>query len=153
MARYYRSTSRGRGARDKYSAEHIAIATQANDDGDAITTVVAPTSLQGMRKVKHLTISLTSNSANANFRWALVYVPAGTQPTPLAVVDAASIYEPNQFVMSCGTVDPNAGPIRISTRLSRNLNSGDGIALIIKTDEPASHPKFQGIVSYAITLQ
>lgn len=111
-----------------------------------------------MRKVKHLTITLTpttegtSNSAQP-IKWALVYVPAGTTPTPLN--DTGSLYEPNQFVMNCGVADGNAGPIRIFSRLSRNLNSGDGIALILRRTPGATGASapYLSIVSYAITLQ
>ena len=35
------------------------------------------------------------------------------------------MYEPNQFVMNCGVVDPSAGPIRFTSPVSRNLNDGD----------------------------
>ena len=39
------------------------------------------------------------------------------------------MYEPNQFVMNCGVVDPSAGPIRFTSPVSRNLNDGDSIYL------------------------
>ena len=39
------------------------------------------------------------------------------------------MYEPNQFVMNCGVIDPTAGPIRIYSPISRNLNDGDKISL------------------------
>ena len=39
-----------------------------------------------------------------------------------------SMYEPNQFVMNCGVIDPTAGPIRIYSPISRNLNDGDKIS-------------------------
>ena len=42
------------------------------------------------------------------------------------------MYEPNQFVMNCGVVDPSAGPIRMSSPISRNLNDGDKITLLIR---------------------
>ena len=34
--------------------------------------------------------------------------------------------------MNCGTVDPTAGPIRFSSPISRNLNNGDAIVLLVR---------------------
>ena len=90
-----------------------------------------------MRKVKHLTCNLTQvvaggSSAESNLFWALVYVPQGTTAGSLNIATAgatpSSMYEPNQFVMNCGVIDPTAGPIRIYSPISRNLNDGDKIS-------------------------
>jgi hypothetical protein len=62
------------------------------------------------------------------------------------------MYEPNQFVMGCGVVDFSAGPTRISTRLARNLNSGDKIVLIMSNSDLAAAKVFHYVVRYAITL-
>ena len=65
--------------------------------------------------------------------------------------NSSSMYEPNQFVMNCGVIDPTAGPIRIYSPISRNLNDGDKISLLIR-------PTLDGAatvslcVRYAITL-
>ena len=61
------------------------------------------------------------------------------------------MYEPNQFVMNCGIIDTNAGPIRMSTPLARNLNDGDTIYLIVY---PASTNaiNIRGTARYAISL-
>ena len=61
-----------------------------------------------------------------------------------------SLYEPNQFVMACGYNDPSAGPIRIYSRVSRNLQSGDSVALVIgcKVGSNAT-VEMNGVVSYA----
>ena len=73
-----------------------------------------------------------SGSAESNLFWALVYVPQGTTAGALNVATAgatpSSMYEPNQFVMNCGVIDPTAGPIRIYSPISRNLNDGDKIS-------------------------
>ena len=51
----------------------------------------------------------------------------------LATTAALSdMYEPNQYVMNCGIVDPTAGPIRFSSPISRNLNNGDAIVLLVR---------------------
>ena len=91
-----------------------------------------------MRKVKHLTVNLTqiaTTNAESNLFWALVYVP-GDNGRALNIATAGatpgSMYEPNQFVMNCGVVDPSAGPIRMSSPISRNLNDGDKITLLIR---------------------
>ena len=63
----------------------------------------------------------------------------------------ASFYEPNQFVMAAGCNDPEAGPIRVRSPISRNLNSGDSIWLVVGTNQPQT--SVRGLVNYAITLQ
>ena len=62
------------------------------------------------------------------------------------------MYEPNQFVMNCGVVDPSAGPIRFSSPVARNLNDGDSIYLLIR-NVLANSISYQAVVRYAITLQ
>ena len=65
-----------------------------------------------------------------------------------------SLYEPNQFVMACGYNDPSAGPIRIYSRVNRNLQSGDSVALVIgSTAGPGSSVVLAGVVSYAIAYK
>ena len=114
--------------------------------------VVPPTTAEGMRKVKNITVNLSSGGRTGfSYYWAIVYVPEGTSPNELQVGGAvASMYEPNQFVMNCGMVDPAAGPIRFFTPLSRNLNSGDSIYLLVRPDA-ASAPELEGVVRYAIS--
>lgn len=104
------------------------------------TDVVPATTIQGMRKVKHMQISVVlQHTAGADAiangaptLWALVYVPAGSPQTLQAPATSGSVYEPNQFVIASGISDANAGPIRINTPLARNLNSGDKITLIFR---------------------
>ena len=107
-----------------------------------------------MRKVKHVRISLSSTQQGAelweDIAWALVYVPEGYQPNTLDGRNEHSLYEPNQFVMASGFNDPRAGPIRITSPISRNLNSGDQIVLVVGTTQATS---VAGLVEYAITLQ
>ena len=64
----------------------------------------------------------------------------------------ADMYEPNQFVMNCGIVDPTAGPIRFSSPISRNLNDGDAIVLLVR-HTLAGPMDIRGTCRYAITLQ
>ena len=52
--------------------------------------------------------------------------------------------------MGCGYIDPSAGPARITSRVNRNLQSGDSVALII-----GASSKFTaiGVVTYAIAYK
>ena len=119
--------------------------------------LVDSVTMQGMRKVKHLTLSLTAVTTNTTdtdgcgpIYWAIVYVPQGTNVGALSLNN--SLYEPNQYVMNCGVVDPSAGPIRFSSPVARNLNSGDAIYLVMGSTGTSGAPQLSGVVKYAITL-
>jgi len=143
------------GSRDKYSVEQTAgNLLLGNSDYDGAITVVPPADVQGMRKVKHITISLsnTTQSGSTDCYWALVYVPAGTSPSALNIsTSGGNMYEPNQYVMSCGLFEFSGGPLRISSPLARNLNSGDQVALLIHSTSVGAHIGY--VCRYAITLQ
>ena len=146
-----------RGSRDKYSVEQQAGALQVPANSQAYATIVPDTGVQGMRKVKHLTVSLashevTSQTATQLAYWALVYVPQGTTPNTMNITGTSGMYEPNQFVMNCGCVDFSAGPVRFSSPVSRNLNSGDKIVLIM-ANISGGEVYYYYTVRYAITLQ
>ena len=163
MAYRRRSFRRSNGQRDKYSVEQTgftgALPAEATNGLRQQAVVVVPAAaLQGMRKVKHLTISLTETGAEAwVLYWALVFVPAGYQVNPLFATAgevSGSLYEPNQFVMNAGIVDPTAGPIRFRSPVSRNLSSGDQIYLVIgSTFAGSASRRIFGVVRYAVTLQ
>ena len=152
MAPYKRRHYR-RGNRDKYSVEQTAGNITLTSGQQTNIQVVSNSSIQGMRKVKHLTISVGGISGQGidegSCFWALVYVPQGTQPNNMSLV-GSNMYEPNQFVMNCGVFDFSAGPTRISSPLSRNLNSGDSIYLVVV---PNVNVNMGYVVRYAVTLQ
>ena len=101
----------------------------------------------------HLQVNLTTSVDSVHIWWALVYVPQGTEASELNVTSGiAEMYEPNQYVMNCGIVDPSAGPIRFSSPIARNLNSGDAIQLCLVSDAD-TNINVNGTVRYAITLQ
>ena len=157
MPKSYRRRSY-RGGRDKYSVEQQAgVVTMPTTGVDQQVEVVPSTAIQGMRKVKHLTVSLAArdiqNVENDICYWALVYVPQGTAVNTLTLSGTSGMYEPNQFVMNCGVVDFSAGPCRISSRVSRNLNSGDRIVLILNGGAVTTQRYYGYVVRYAITLQ
>ena len=168
VRRYYRRTPRSNN-RDKYSVENTACTTPPTSSwtpvpasGDLTQasrqfpiTIVPATDVQGMRKVKHLTISFSSE-ADTRLFYALVYVPGGYEPSFInfpALGQSISLYEPNQFVMSSGCLDFTGGPLRIRSPLARNLNSGDSIYLLVakKEDDPSTTLFIN--CQYAITLQ
>lgn len=170
--RYYR---RRYVNRDKYSVEQTAIRSNnlnlwthvegsgefTGDSSQWSCVVVPSSSLQGTRKVKHLTFSIANNGSqneDVPLMYTIVYVPQGTPCNPInfpGINSAVNLYEPNQFVMSQGVLDFSAGPARIRCPLSRNLNSGDAIYLILATSYSNQHPSNTYLVSvrYAITLQ
>ena len=119
MPKYYKKRSYRR--REKYSVENIGKQFNALSGSDSVVEIVSPTDVSGMRKVKHLVISGGSDVATGTFLWALVYVPQGTAVNSLSMA-GGSIYEPNQFVMVSGIWDTDAGPLRIRSPVSRNLN-------------------------------
>ena len=146
--------------RDKYSVEQTGLMftvpgePPVNGLYQTAVLVVPASTTQGMRKVKHLTVNLTPGHT-VDLYWALVFVPEGYNPNalfPAGSVNGNPMYEPNQYVMNCGVCDPNAGPVRVSSRISRNLNSGDRIYLIVGAPSSTS-PVVNGVVRYAITLQ
>jgi len=154
--RYYR------GGRDKYSVEQQAGLLQIPAGQQGYAVVVADTAIQGMRKVKHLTVSLaaaepatpTAGNVGASLvYWALVYVPQGTTPNQLSLTGTTGMYEPNQFVMNCGVADFSAGPLRFHSPVSRNLNSGDRIVLIATNISSTDAHNYYYVVRYAVTLQ
>ena len=166
--RYYK---RPRVNKDKYSVEQTIIRTTTTDTWSPIETaeqisyqvqypVVPAIETQGMRKVKHFQLTFT-NGAAANttaepIYYALVYAPGGYSPNNLQLGPPGfpfAAYEPNQYVLSQGWLDFDGGPLRINTPLSRNLNSGDAIALVIGCFSQSTAIRYNISVRYAITLQ
>ena len=153
---YRRAYKRPRyGKRDKYSVQQKAFQFSA-DSGTSSTWLLVPaTTLEGMRKVKHLMVNLTIDPDSVGpMWWAIVYVPQGTTVGSINVTTSASatgMYEPNQFVMNCGIADPTAGPIRFSSPVARNLNDGDAIALVVRHTNSAARTVMR-TCRYAITL-
>ena len=166
MVRRYRRSA----PRDKYSVENTCCITPPISDWSRIegdestqasnqfkTVIVASNGIEGMRKVKHLTLSFSLPSDNKLF-FALVYVPSGYEANTLNIPtlgSAVSLYDPNQYVMASGVLDFSGGPCRIRTPLSRNLNSGDSIQLVVASPvlETPNDNTLSINCQYAITLQ
>ena len=157
MPYYRRPYKRARyGKKLKYSVQQKAVEfSTGSDDATAKVEVVPASEIEGMRKVKHLTVSCSAEVDTGSFYWALVYVPQGTTPgniTVNIVTGTGGMYEPNQFVMNCGVVDPSAGPIRFSSPVARNLNDGDSIYLLVRNTNNTTAVTYNAVVRYAITL-
>ena len=107
-----------------------------------------------MRKIKHLTVSVASE-ADQVLSTGYRVCSSGTVPGNINVgaTGASGMYEPNQFVMNCGVVDPSAGPIRFTSPVSRNLNDGDAIYLLVRNTNNQAAVTYNTVVRYAITLQ
>lgn len=163
--RFYR---RRHFAKDKYSIEQTIINAPTSGQWTLLPatatlaatrqinfSILPPTDLQGMRKVKHFTISFTSTSDADPFYYALVFVPAGYEPQRInlpAEGTAIDAYDANQFVISQGVLDFSGGPLRIRSPLSRNLNSGDSVFLLLATYDGVD-ANLLSSVRYAMTLQ
>lgn len=131
-------------------------------------TVVPPTDVGGMRKVKNISIQIAFNeryvdseaggivkyTENQQFLWAIVYVPKGSTPGDLNIENGI-FYSPPQFIMASGIYDCNqpGNSSRIFTPLSRNLNAGDGIAFVYKPRQALYTGQLSVVINYAITLQ
>ena len=111
--------------KNKYSIEHSFISTPPisqwstveaqnetqSDSKQFALSIIPPTDLQGMRKVKHFTLTF-GNFLDATERihllYALVFVPQGYTPQQIfypAPGYAQSMYQANQFVISSGVLD------------------------------------------------
>ena len=104
MPYYRRAAKRPRyGKRLKYSVQQKAFsAGVVASPGTTLQPLVPATTLEGMRKVKHLMVNMAPVPDNAGpIYWAIVYVPQGTTPGVLNIdsTAVADMYEPNQFVM------------------------------------------------------
>ena len=147
--RPYKRTRYGKSI--KYSIQQRAFSFLADVGGSTQQVIVPPTTVEGMRKVKHITINLSADG-DTRFYWALVYVPQGTTVNSISLSSTAGMYEPNQFVMNCGITDTNAGPIRYYSPLARNLNDGDAIYLVVLPTNVTTGPTITGTCRYAISL-
>ena len=166
---YYPQRSLAVGKRNKYSTmTYYVINGNPNDvHYKPYFTIVPPTDVGGMRKVKNISIQLSFNSAfepapgepieytqQQQFLWAIVYVPKGSEPGSLNAVNGI-LYSPPQFIMASGIYDVEqpGNSSRIFTPLSRNLNAGDGIAFVYKATEILYEGQIRAVINYAITLQ
>lgn len=127
-------------------------------------TLVTPAQIQGTRKVKNMTLSVSSTGNRVPLLCAIVYVPQGTLASDLMPgpnnLNGASLYEPNQnvimqFVMNpIGTTGEGSNVQVFRTKLARNLDSGDSIVFVAvpaKADANQQDVTIVGTFNYAIS--
>lgn len=166
---YFPQRSLAPGRRNKYSSMTYYV-TNRNPAAAAYKpylTVVNPAIIEGMRKVKNISIQLSYDPAYTDpqtgqisyveeqrILWAIVYVPKGSEPGTINTTIGV-LYTPPQFIMASGIYDASqpGNTARIFTPLSRNLNAGDGIAFVYQTLKPHYERQISAVINYAITLQ
>lgn len=154
MARYYRRRRYYR--KGKYNIENrplsFNIGSLENGYYQSQIPIVPPSTTEGVRQVARMTITLTpvSDVAFPAF-WAIVYIPEGAVTSSLFPNDT-TLFQPSNYVLASGVSDATAGPIRISSRLRKNLNANDQIYLLVATSkaDPSDPVQFRGLVKYAI---
>lgn len=132
-------------------------------------TLIDAISQTGMRKVKNFTLNITQSpvygsnqsiKSVSSFVYALVYLPDGVSATALNVgsgQNSVSLYEPNQNIIMSGVCSSDNGQLRLSTRLARNLNSGDKILLLFRPANSApgasgDYVNISAICNYSISF-
>ena len=134
-----------------YSVENRFFSVALTQAQTTTQDIVPATTVEGKRKVAHLTINASWGGSAHGILWALMYIPQGMQVPAFSLTSGSSILEPNQYVMSSGTFDGEAGPMRISSRVTRILHSGDRIVLLLTPLSTGSSPgTINGIVRYAV---
>lgn len=154
MARYRRKRFY---KKRKYNIENRPISTQVatvpeNGFYQNQIEIVPPTLTEGVRQVARMTITLTTTSdLNGPIYWAIVYIPEGAVTSAL-FPNATTLFNPSNYVLNSGVADSSAGPIRIGSRLRKNLNASDRIVLYTATTKgaPTDIVSLVGLVRYAI---
>lgn len=114
---------------------------------DSVTRTLA-----GTRKAKNFTITMVCDQ-DVPVMWAIVYKPEGVDVKGLnATGTGNSIYEPNQNVVATG-VYTKGQQNRWTSRMARNLSSGDSIVLLLSfyTNESLAID-WTAQISYAISF-
>lgn len=161
--KYTRRVKTVKYSNETYNYTGVILTANAAEKTQWETTMITAIDQQGVRKCKNFELTLTggpfTRSSNGDkstppLLYALVYVPQGTKPSAinLGSYDApASLYEPNQNVIMSGVWPGDlTAPFVKKTRLARNLNSGDSIALLLTA--PAFGEAEQYGKNVAVTL-
>ena len=169
---YYPQRSLAVGKKNKYATMTYYVTNTASitsPNYKPYFTIVPPTDVGGMRKVKNISIQLAYDSSyldesteppttqyveDQRILWAIVYVPRGSEPGTININNGI-FYTPPQFIMASGIYDTNqpGNSSRIFTPLSRNLNAGDGIAFVYQPTKTLYINQISAVINYAITLQ
>ena len=166
---YYPQRSLAVGKKNKYATMtyYVENGNPSSQTYKPYFTIVPPTDVGGMRKVKNISIQLSFDAAyvdpveetikyteDQRILWAIVYVPRGSQPGTINKSNGI-FYTPPQFIMASGIYDTSqpGNSSRIFTPLSRNLNAGDGIAFVFEETKTLYTRQLSAVINYAITLQ
>ena len=138
---YYPQRSLAPGKRNKYATMtyYISNRNPAASSYKPYLTIVNPTNVEGMRKVKNISIQLSYDAAyvsdpetgaieyiqDQRILWAIVYVPRGSEPGRISDT-IGTLYTPPQFVMASGIYDTTqpGNTSRIFTPLSDHFFNG-----------------------------
>lgn len=168
--RYYGGIRR---SKKRYSNETTSIAISQSVlnstfpvfEGNLGYTLVPNVTTQGTRKVKNMTISLSAVGCTEPLLCAIVYCPGGLRPSTLTPGDTTTgsgsvLYEPNQNIIMQFVLNPSKNDTFVNTnvqtfrtRLARNLDSNDYIALICRPAiglSAATNVKVCGTFNYSI---
>nr|QCF59311.1 hypothetical protein 2 [Kirkovirus sp.] len=158
MSSYYRKTKKGTFKREKYSRQCISDFSELTFTNSMQQTgsIIPSTTVQGQRKVKNMSIDLAVGSTtvsggtpaeNGTFStpvlFAVVYHPEGTVVNEMNTSHLTSsgvltqTYVPEQNIIFMRMLSPIEGSIHCQIPLSRNINAGDSIDLIVY--HPLSH--------------
>lgn len=153
MARYNRRKFYYR--KRKYNIENhpVYFQTPQNPENNYYQNqiqIVPATLTEGVRQVARITVTLTgqADTAQQTVYWAIVYIPEGAVTSSL-FPDQNTLFNPSNYVLASGMNDSSAGPIRISSRLKKNLNANDQIYLLTATRHQGT---YEGLVRYAIAF-
>lgn len=134
----------------KYSSETVTgniKATAISLDNTFALPIITTAGASGMRKAKNFSLKIV-NMTTAVLYYALIYKPEGIAPGNINIPEyttanlpddfqPSSFYEPNQNVILYGCIEPTTSTSNPSTaitrtRLARNLNSMDTVALLVR---------------------
>lgn len=130
-------------------------------------TLVSAAQIQGTRKVKNMTLSISTSQISVPILCTVIYVPQGTEAGSLSInpsggPNPSSLYEPNQNVIMQFVLNPvyangeGSCVQRFKTRLARNLDSGDSIKLVMAPSTALAADldnfKVSGTFNYAISF-
>lgn len=153
----------------KYSVEHTSLnrsilMTSPFTQSTFAVDIIPQLATYGVRKVKNINLTITLSPVPCPILWAVVYLPEGLGTADSSGIlyaklnnpgsDMTSVYEPNQNVIMSGILpaSPNTATtpvvLRKSTRLARNLNSGDRVQLAFNLGAP----QFSDITSYTLNF-
>ena len=143
MPRYYRRYPVRSRPRRKYETNRNFLGLVLNTTTQGQQQIVAPATIPGVRKLKHLRVQLaltgvkdTQQQPVGEYQlvipWALVYVPAGESPGLMNLTTvSAPFYQPPNHVLASGVYDPSDGAgFGARVPFSKNLNSGDRVFFV-----------------------